>query len=79
MHSKDYALHTTYGVWPLWFILIKLRFHFWNMAVFTYTLFRQGWDDPYIPRTHEGLLKWKYPEMNSVDFLFEVGLLATLC
>ncbi|PON63714.1 Atypical dual specificity phosphatase, subfamily A [Trema orientale] len=32
----------------------------------------QGWDDPYIPRTHEGLLKWKYPEMNSVDFLFEV-------
>ncbi|KAK6944694.1 mRNA capping enzyme, adenylation domain [Dillenia turbinata] len=34
----------------------------------------QGWDDPYVPRTHEGLLKWKYPEMNSVDFLFEVGL-----
>ncbi|PRQ43021.1 putative mRNA (guanine-N(7)-)-methyltransferase [Rosa chinensis] len=33
----------------------------------------QGWDDPYVPRTHEGLLKWKYPEMNSVDFLFEVG------
>ncbi|KAI4353170.1 hypothetical protein L6164_002141 [Bauhinia variegata] len=32
----------------------------------------QGWDDPYIPRTHEGLLKWKYPEMNSVDFLFEI-------
>ncbi|XP_020576063.1 mRNA-capping enzyme-like isoform X4 [Phalaenopsis equestris] len=32
----------------------------------------QGWDDPYIPRTHEGLLKWKYAEMNSVDFLFEV-------
>ncbi|KAJ7961298.1 mRNA-capping enzyme [Quillaja saponaria] len=32
----------------------------------------QGWDDPYITRTHEGLLKWKYPEMNSVDFLFEV-------
>lgn len=32
----------------------------------------QGWDDPYVPRTHEGLLKWKYPEMNSVDFLFEV-------
>ncbi|KAG5550417.1 hypothetical protein RHGRI_015392 [Rhododendron griersonianum] len=31
----------------------------------------QGWDDPYVPRTHEGLLKWKYPEMNSVDFLFE--------
>ncbi|XP_057983711.1 uncharacterized protein LOC131168363 [Malania oleifera] len=32
----------------------------------------QGWDDPYIPRTHEGLLKWKYPEMNSVDFMFEM-------
>ncbi|XP_022966528.1 mRNA-capping enzyme isoform X1 [Cucurbita maxima] len=32
----------------------------------------QGWDDAYVPRTHEGLLKWKYPEMNSVDFLFEV-------
>ncbi|RWR85370.1 Dual specificity phosphatase [Cinnamomum micranthum f. kanehirae] len=33
----------------------------------------QGWDDPYVPRTHEGLLKWKYPDMNSIDFLFEVG------
>nr|GEV53500.1 mRNA-capping enzyme-like isoform X2 [Tanacetum cinerariifolium] len=33
----------------------------------------QGWDDPYVPRTHEGLLKWKYPELNSVDFLLEVG------
>ncbi|KAI3888786.1 hypothetical protein MKX03_017429 [Papaver bracteatum] len=32
----------------------------------------QGWDDPYVPRTHQGLLKWKYPKMNSVDFLFEV-------
>uniref|UniRef100_A0A2P2LYK5 Uncharacterized protein MANES_08G087400 n=1 Tax=Rhizophora mucronata TaxID=61149 RepID=A0A2P2LYK5_RHIMU len=32
----------------------------------------QGWDDPYVPRTHEGLLKWKYASMNSVDFLFEV-------
>ncbi|KAI3880412.1 hypothetical protein MKW92_053161 [Papaver armeniacum] len=32
----------------------------------------QGWHDPYVPRTHEGLLKWKYREMNSVDFLFEV-------
>ncbi|AQK49463.1 mRNA capping enzyme family protein [Zea mays] len=31
-----------------------------------------GWDDPYVTRTHEGLLKWKYPEMNSVDFLFEL-------
>ncbi|KAH0930983.1 hypothetical protein HID58_008100 [Brassica napus] len=33
----------------------------------------QGWDDPYVPRTHKGLLKWKYAEMNSVDFLFEMG------
>ncbi|CAL1399366.1 unnamed protein product [Linum trigynum] len=32
----------------------------------------QGWDDPYVPKTHNGLLKWKYPEMNSVDFLFEI-------
>ncbi|KAF3448983.1 hypothetical protein FNV43_RR09707 [Rhamnella rubrinervis] len=32
----------------------------------------QGWDDPYVPRTHEGLLKWKYRHMNSVDFLFEM-------
>ncbi|KAJ1389627.1 Nucleic acid-binding, OB-fold [Sesbania bispinosa] len=31
-----------------------------------------GWDDPYIPRTHEGLLKWKYADLNSVDFLFEI-------
>lgn len=35
----------------------------------------QGWDDPYVPRTHEGLLKWKYASMNSVDFLFEVVFL----
>ncbi|TXG72886.1 hypothetical protein EZV62_001465 [Acer yangbiense] len=33
----------------------------------------QGWDDPYVPRTHEGLLKWKYASMNSIDFLFEGG------
>ncbi|XP_038681823.1 mRNA-capping enzyme-like isoform X3 [Tripterygium wilfordii] len=31
----------------------------------------QGWDDPYVPRTHEGLLKWKFGHMNSVDFLYE--------
>lgn len=37
----------------------------------------QGWDDPYVPRTHEGLLKWKYPEMNSIDFLFEVSTLTS--
>eukprot|EP00850_Spirogloea_muscicola_P006265 SM000029S10560 [mRNA] locus=s29:803350:809670:+ [translate_table: standard] len=33
----------------------------------------QGWDDPYVARTHEGLLKWKYAHMNSVDFLLKVG------
>ncbi|XWS17090.1 hypothetical protein CRYUN_Cryun33cG0038000 [Craigia yunnanensis] len=33
----------------------------------------QGRDDPYIPCTREGLLKWKYAEMNSADFLFEMG------
>ena len=38
-------------------------------------LFLQDWDDPYVTRTHEGLLKWKYPEMNSVDFLFEVPVI----
>lgn len=32
----------------------------------------QGWDDTYVTRTHEGLLKWKYAQMNSVDFLFEM-------
>ncbi|KAL1194068.1 hypothetical protein V5N11_004113 [Cardamine amara subsp. amara] len=32
----------------------------------------QGWDDPYVPKTNEGLLKWKYAEMNSLDFLFEM-------
>ncbi|PIA54431.1 hypothetical protein AQUCO_00900761v1, partial [Aquilegia coerulea] len=30
----------------------------------------QGWDDPYVLRTHEGLLKWKYSD--TIDFLFEV-------
>ncbi|KAK2430126.1 mRNA-capping enzyme [Trifolium repens] len=32
----------------------------------------QGWDDPYVPRTYEGLLKWKYADLDSVDFLFEI-------
>ena len=33
----------------------------------------QGRDDLYIPCTRGGLLKWKYAEMNSVDFLIEMG------
>ncbi|XP_050378086.1 uncharacterized protein LOC126795288 [Argentina anserina] len=33
----------------------------------------QGWDDSYVQGADEGLLKWKYPAMNSIDFLFEVG------
>ncbi|KAJ1411281.1 Nucleic acid-binding, OB-fold [Sesbania bispinosa] len=43
-----------------------------SMEVVTDSVNYQGWDDPYIPRTHEGLLKWKYAYLNSVDFLFEV-------
>lgn len=42
------------------------------MEVVTDNIYNQGWDDPYIPRTHEGLLKWKYADLNSVDFLFEI-------
>lgn len=33
----------------------------------------QGWDDPYLPRTNDSLLKWKYAHMNSVDFKFQVS------
>ncbi|KAK9928370.1 hypothetical protein M0R45_025507 [Rubus argutus] len=33
----------------------------------------KGWDDQYVMGTHEGLPKWKFPAINSVDFLFEVG------
>ncbi|GBG89499.1 hypothetical protein CBR_g49290 [Chara braunii] len=32
----------------------------------------QCWDEIYVPRTHEGLLKWKYAHMNSVDFLLKI-------
>lgn len=32
----------------------------------------QGFDDNYICRTHEGLLKWKDAHHNSVDFLFKM-------
>ncbi|KAL2612317.1 hypothetical protein R1flu_024009 [Riccia fluitans] len=33
----------------------------------------QGWDDLYVCWTHEGLLKWKYARMNSVDFLLQMS------
>lgn len=57
------------------FILVWCR-----TEVVTYNLhICQGWDDPYVPRTHEGLLKWKYAHMNSIDFLFEVVLSIMLC
>lgn len=36
-------------------------------------LILQGFDDPYVPRTHEGLLKWKYAHMNSVDFMLKIA------
>lgn len=52
----------------------QLRGH-WFLLL--YNLF-QGWEDPYVPRTHEGLLKWKYAHMNSVDFVLKVLLIYQL-
>ncbi|XP_055813289.1 uncharacterized protein LOC129882838 isoform X2 [Solanum dulcamara] len=34
----------------------------------------QAWNATYVPREHDGRLKWKYPGTNTVDFLFEVGV-----
>ena len=59
------ALHLEYYA-----MFFKLDFN-----LFIVSISWQGWDDPYVTLTHNGLLKWKYPEMNSVDFLFEVFLL----
>jgi len=39
----------------------------------TYNLIFQGWDNPYVPLTHDRLLKLKYAHMNLLDFLYEVG------
>lgn len=59
----------------LWFVNTYFRSFFDYILLYLADMLQlvlQGWDDPYVTRTHEGLLKWKYPEMNSVDFLFEV-------
>lgn len=61
------------GFWLLSTVTKLLKGFIPNLSHEADGLIFQGWDDPYVPRTHEGLLKWKYPEMNSVDFLFEVG------
>ncbi|GMH26022.1 hypothetical protein Nepgr_027865 [Nepenthes gracilis] len=58
--------------WPLSTVAKLVKEFIPNLSHEADGLIFQGWDDPYVPRTHEGLLKWKYPEMNSVDFLFEV-------
>ncbi|MCD7464432.1 hypothetical protein HAX54_052729 [Datura stramonium] len=34
----------------------------------------QAWNATYVPREHDGRLKWKHPRKNTVDFLFEVGV-----
>ncbi|AES79509.1 mRNA capping enzyme, putative [Medicago truncatula] len=47
----------------------------WKMLekeVVTDNVYDRRWDDPYVRCTHEGLLKWKYATLNSVDFLFEI-------
>ncbi|KAG8093463.1 hypothetical protein GUJ93_ZPchr0012g22008 [Zizania palustris] len=59
--------------WPLSAVNKILKEFIPNLCHESDGLILQGWDDPYVTRTHEGLLKWKYPEMNSVDFLFEIG------
>lgn len=52
--------------------MLFFSFCFGFIKFLTDYIIYQGWDDPYVPRTHEGLLKWKYANLNSVDFLFEV-------
>ncbi|XP_008235258.1 PREDICTED: mRNA-capping enzyme-like [Prunus mume] len=62
------------GFWLLSTVTKLLRKFIPGLSHASDGLIFQGWDDPYVPRTHEGLLKWKFPEMNSVDFLFELGV-----
>lgn len=78
-----WGLHTT-AVYSKWVNILLNYITNLDRFIFFYSCYRvewrllltninfQGWDDPYVPRTHEGLLKWKYRHMNSVDFLFEV-------
>ncbi|XP_065852096.1 uncharacterized protein [Euphorbia lathyris] len=58
--------------WPLTTVTRLLKEFIPKLSHEADGLIFQGWDDPYVTRTHEGLLKWKYANMNSVDFLFEV-------
>ncbi|XP_050366167.1 uncharacterized protein LOC126784719 isoform X2 [Argentina anserina] len=62
------------GFWILSTVTKLLRKFIPGLSHASDGLIFQGWDDPYVPRTHEGLLKWKFPEMNSVDFLFELAV-----
>lgn len=64
--------HFTCFIWWLWKVSTT-----WALVSLLYNLF-QGWEDPYVPRTHEGLLKWKYAHMNSVDFVLKVLLIYQL-
>ncbi|CAN8303071.1 unnamed protein product [Cochlearia groenlandica] len=54
---------------PFWYKMLKVIIL--SLPHESDGLIFQGYDDPYVRQTHAGLLKWKYPEMNSVDFLFE--------
>ncbi|CAN6690635.1 unnamed protein product [Malus baccata var. baccata] len=62
------------GFWLLSTVTKLLRKFIPGLSHASDGLIFQGWDDAYVPRTHEGLLKWKFPEMNSVDFLLELGV-----
>ncbi|CAN8237588.1 unnamed protein product [Cochlearia groenlandica] len=76
-HCYRYDLEP-FGVWIKGFWLLStvekiLKVTIPSLSHESDGLIFQGWDDPYVARTHKGLLKWKYAEMNSVDFLFEKG------